>query len=262
MAVRKMITVGKEQNSSVCLWITNSRELYVCKVPHLLYTSPQRLLERSCSALPHRSSVERQSNTKHTLTSFCRQQAHRPLLSFQPFLWPLNRPHGSWYLGELNSIPSVERDSDSANKCPELQHKHHCLLAIGKATQVHFIPQWWVCQGRGVILVFKGELETAKEAERGEREMEKGSEKEVMEHACKCSHMLDLEGPCIMAVRLWGSQHGVVFLQRERGRESGKRHFHLAAAGGQRYLNVSHSYTHRQKVAQAAHMADLMQEGT
>ncbi|XP_043099879.1 nuclear factor 1 B-type-like isoform X9 [Puntigrus tetrazona] len=31
----------------------------------------------------------------------------------------------SWYLGELNSIPSVERDSDSANKCPELQHKHH-----------------------------------------------------------------------------------------------------------------------------------------
>ncbi|KAF3698009.1 Nuclear factor 1 B-type [Channa argus] len=32
----------------------------------------------------------------------------------------------SWYLGELSSIPSVERDSDSANKCPpELQHKHH-----------------------------------------------------------------------------------------------------------------------------------------
>ncbi|KAM9501415.1 nuclear factor 1 B-type isoform 1-T1 [Clarias gariepinus] len=34
-------------------------------------------------------------------------------------------PYRSWYLGELNSIPSVERDSDSANKCPELQHKHH-----------------------------------------------------------------------------------------------------------------------------------------
>nr|XP_057922916.1 nuclear factor 1 B-type-like isoform X3 [Doryrhamphus excisus] len=32
----------------------------------------------------------------------------------------------SWYLGELSSIPSVERDSDPANKCPpELQHKHH-----------------------------------------------------------------------------------------------------------------------------------------
>lgn len=32
----------------------------------------------------------------------------------------------SWYLGELSSIPNVERDSDSANKCPpELQHKHH-----------------------------------------------------------------------------------------------------------------------------------------
>lgn len=32
----------------------------------------------------------------------------------------------SWYLGELSSIPSVERDSDSTNKCPpELQHKHH-----------------------------------------------------------------------------------------------------------------------------------------
>ncbi|KAF3836970.1 hypothetical protein F7725_004434, partial [Dissostichus mawsoni] len=32
----------------------------------------------------------------------------------------------SWYLGELSSIPSIERDSDSANKCPpELQHKHH-----------------------------------------------------------------------------------------------------------------------------------------
>ncbi|KAJ8008223.1 hypothetical protein DPEC_G00102570 [Dallia pectoralis] len=32
----------------------------------------------------------------------------------------------SWYLGELSSIPSHERDSDSANKCPpELQHKHH-----------------------------------------------------------------------------------------------------------------------------------------
>lgn len=40
------------------------------------------------------------------------------------------------------------------------------------------------------------------------------------------------------------------------------RLFHLAVAGGQRYLNVSHSYTHRQKVAQASHMADLMQEGT
>lgn len=35
-------------------------------------------------------------------------------------------PLQSWYLGELSSIPSVERDSDSANKCPpELQHKHH-----------------------------------------------------------------------------------------------------------------------------------------
>uniref|UniRef100_A0A8C9SDG9 Nuclear factor 1 n=1 Tax=Scleropages formosus TaxID=113540 RepID=A0A8C9SDG9_SCLFO len=31
----------------------------------------------------------------------------------------------SWYLGELSSIPSVERDTDPANKCPELQHKHH-----------------------------------------------------------------------------------------------------------------------------------------
>ncbi|XP_077444484.1 nuclear factor 1 B-type-like isoform X3 [Stigmatopora argus] len=32
----------------------------------------------------------------------------------------------SWYLGELSSIPSVERDADSAHKCPpELQHKHH-----------------------------------------------------------------------------------------------------------------------------------------
>ncbi|XP_019713902.1 nuclear factor 1 B-type isoform X6 [Hippocampus comes] len=32
----------------------------------------------------------------------------------------------SWYLGELSSVSSVERDADPANKCPpELQHKHH-----------------------------------------------------------------------------------------------------------------------------------------
>ncbi|KAG5261371.1 hypothetical protein AALO_G00303680 [Alosa alosa] len=37
----------------------------------------------------------------------------------------LHQQQQSWYLGELSSIPSVERDSDSASKCPELQHKPH-----------------------------------------------------------------------------------------------------------------------------------------
>lgn len=37
-----------------------------------------------------------------------------------------------------------------------------------------------------------------------------------MEHACKRSHMLDLEDTRIIAVRLWGSQDGVVFPQGER----------------------------------------------
>lgn len=39
-----------------------------------------------------------------------------------------------------------------------------------------------------------------------------------MENACKRSHMLDLEDTRIIAVRLWGSQDGIVFPQRERGR--------------------------------------------
>lgn len=47
--------------------------------------------------------------------------------------------------------------------------------------------------------------------------MKKGNEKQGMEHACKYIHMLDLEGPRIAAVRLWGSQDGVVFPQRDRG---------------------------------------------
>lgn len=50
--------------------------------------------------------------------------------------------------------------------------------------------------------------------------MEKVSKKKKkgMENACKRSHMLDLEDTRIIAVRLWGSQDGIVFPQRERGR--------------------------------------------
>jgi len=37
---------------------------------------------------------------------------------------------------------------------------------------------------------------------------------------------------------------------------------YLTTAAGQRYLNVSHSFTQRQKVAQAVHVGELVQEGT
>lgn len=54
----------------------------------------------------------------------CSMQVTQNPLPFSPSL-SVVFPQ-SWYLGELSSIPSHERDSDSANKCPpELQHKHH-----------------------------------------------------------------------------------------------------------------------------------------